>query len=157
MVQRALKIAWDCDSTLRLRKTGYYRLNCYSSEVYRHVAALKGDFDELLNKSHEFQCGFLRGMFDAEGSVALKRFHLRLSSKNSQLIRIIVRVLGEMGIESGKVHIDDRTGVFTISIYGKENLEKFANHIGFAHPEKRERISKLLRSPQNGVVSGESS
>ena len=72
----------------RIRKTskGYFRLTCYSKELFNKIADFRQNHYALTTKSKEFQLEFVRGMFDAEGSVHHKRFQISLYNKNQELI-----------------------------------------------------------------------
>lgn len=142
--QNALKIAYQKASKIDKKKSGYFRLSCYSKQLYKELLEMRNDLKTILNESTDFKIGFLQGFFDAEGSVHNLRLSIRVCSKNKQLILVAKELLKEFGITTGKIHVDTRTHVLTLPIYGKENLSKFQQRINFNHDHKEYRLSNLL-------------
>lgn len=117
--------------------------------MYNDVLMLRKNYESLKNMPSEFQIGFLKGLFDAEGSVHKTRRNIRLCSKNPVLVSTVKKMLNALGIGSGMIHRDKRTDVLTLNIYGKPNLQRFARQINFSHPQKLGRLERLLSDPQN--------
>jgi len=104
---------------------------------------------------------FLRALYDDEGCVGLRAFkktneikrNLTLSSNSRRLIEEIKLMLcNNFGIVSNKIQTcvknrDEK--IFTnyvLSITGKSNFEKFREKIGFVHPEKSEKLTRMIYS-----------
>jgi len=143
IVQQILANAYNKKSTLRQRKNGYFRLNVYSKSLYLELLKLKENPELVLEQSKDFQTGFLQGIFDAEGSIRLERNHITISSKNPKTIKIVTKLLNKLDIRIGKP-FKDKNNVISIPFYGKDNMLKFKDHVGFRHPEKRKRLETLL-------------
>jgi intein-encoded DNA endonuclease-like protein len=132
--------------TIYQRKNGYYRLQCYSKAIYLDMKQHRKNVSLIKKSSTEFQRGYLRGVFDAEGYVNGKQRMIAAYSINEKLIKLWVHLLNKLGISPGKVYLS-KDGVYQLPIYGLEKLRKFHTHIGFSHPIKMKRLSKHLFSP----------
>lgn len=115
-------------------------LKCYSNE--RTVP------DIVCKCSSEELAGYLRGIFDAEGSVSLEptTLALRFTSSSKDLITQIKWLLLRFGIESTKVKIQkNKIGVwYYILIKRRDSVELFEKYIGFNHHSKTEKLKKLI-------------
>lgn len=89
---------------------------------------------------------YLREAFAMEGTILKKLYEIRFITKDYLFAVSIKKLLKSIGIDS---HITERIGgtpptlQYRISIYRKENFEKFCN-IGFSLPFHQERFSRLL-------------
>jgi intein/homing endonuclease len=120
--------------------------------------------DTLLTASSDFQSGFLRGLFDADGSVQgtqEKGVSVRLASSNRQHLKVAQQMLMHFGVNS-TIYWDRRdaegrmlpNGSGGLSPYqcaaqhelvvSKDNLPVYAGRIGFDEPHKKERLGDLL-------------
>jgi hypothetical protein len=54
-------------------------------------------------------------------------------------------LLDGLDICTGSVYVDMRTAVAMLPIYGRQNLAKFSEAIGFNHAHKRKRLLTLLQ------------
>ena len=142
-LQRALKIIFNKNTKIRKVKGKYYRLNVYSKEIYLILLKFHKHPRLILKENKAFQIGFLQGIFDAEGSVSLNSNHIRVSSKNLQLIRIIRKLLKNFNFRIAKLY-KDKNNVITLSLYGRDNLLKFYRCIGFNHPIKQKRLKNKI-------------
>jgi len=99
----------------------------------------------LPNKSAAF---WLRAFFDAEGTVRARKGKDREISAESVnrkgLLQIKSALLG-FGI-SCKITSRKARPTHTIYIFGKDNLERFHNKIGFLHPSKKAKLEEALGS-----------
>ncbi len=89
---------------------------------------------------------WLRAFFDCEGWVFCKKHqnrHIGIDSINEKGLNQIKKELEKLKINVIKKTPKNRN-IFRILIYGKNNLEKFRNEIGFLHPEKKEKLEKVL-------------
>ncbi len=143
IVQQNLQKAYKKKSKIRKTKKGYFRLNVYSKELYLELQKFKRNPILILDEDRNFQIGFLRGIFDAEGSIRLERRYVTISSNNVKTIKIVVQLLKEIGIKIGKP-FKDKNNVISIPFYGKENLITFNKVIGFRHPDKAIRLKSML-------------
>ncbi|MFM9971381.1 MAG: LAGLIDADG family homing endonuclease, partial [Burkholderiales bacterium] len=116
--------------------------------------------------SADFYRGFLRGFFDADGSVQGSQFKgvsVRLTQVNLAAIEAVQRMLARLGIAStiyrnrhaaGERELPDGKGgakLYAIQalhelIISGENLRRFADSIGFADSDKAARLEQLLGS-----------
>jgi len=97
---------------------------------------------------------FLRGLFDAEGSVG--RAFVKLPKASKDLAHVVQLLLRRFGILSG-VHASasrhrviqggevKETGIFNLQISDRESLKTFAEEIGFSAPKKRAKLLRLLQ------------
>ena len=114
--------------------------------------------------SSEFYTGFLRGLFDADGTVIgsqQKGVSVRLSQSNLNTLKAVQRMLLRLGIAS-TLYLNRRTEGFRPMPDGKgglkeyftqaqheltiagANLQTFATQIGFSEPHKAERLQTLI-------------
>jgi ribonucleoside-diphosphate reductase alpha chain len=114
--------------------------------------------------SSEFYRGFLRGFFDADGSVQgsqEKGVSVRLTQVDVTTLEAVQRMLARLGIMStlyrnrrlpgdrelpngrGGTKTYPTAGLHELAITG-ENLARFAEQIGFADTEKSARLTMLL-------------
>jgi ribonucleoside-diphosphate reductase alpha chain len=119
-------------------------------------------------QSSTFCCAFLRGLFDADGSVQgtqLKGVSVRLAQSDYSLLQAVQRMLLRLGIV-GRIHRDRRPSGASLLPDGKgglrsyqtraqhelliagDNVAVYAERIGFADSEKSDRLAALLSSYQ---------
>ncbi len=121
---------------------------------------------EIEQSSFEFYRGFLRGFFDADGSVQgsqEKGVSVRLAQSNAATLEAVQRMLARMGIvstlylnrrdEQMKAMPDGKGGSKEYwvraqheLIITKDNLVRFADLIGFSDSEKQSRLSELIEN-----------
>lgn len=90
---------------------------------------------------------WLGAYFDCEGWVTCKSHQNRMIGAdcvNEYGIKQIKKSLEILGIES-KVKKRNTRNIFSLFIFGKENLDKFAKLIRFLHPKKAEKLSEVLK------------
>jgi len=120
--------------------------------------------DAMLTASSDFQTGFVRGFFDADGSVAgsqEKGVSVRLGLSNQQHLLTLQQMLLHLGInsviywdrrEAGERLLPDGKGGLAPYhcrpqhelVVSNDNLPVFAERVGFDDPEKREKLTTLL-------------
>ncbi len=114
--------------------------------------------------SSQFNCGFLGGLFDADGSVQgtqAKGISVRLSQSNLETLQAVQRMLLRLGIAStifperrpaGYRQLPDGRGG-TASywcrpdhelVIAADNLHEFAAVVGFSDPAKASRLAQAL-------------
>ena len=86
---------------------------------------------------------FLKGVFDAESSIHLNRFVIALSNKNTDLLDFCKELLKEFDIKTGSI-CKSNGDVFEVCIFGRENLQKYKERIGFSHPDRTEKLNRIL-------------
>jgi len=128
----------------RIRKTskGYYRLTILSKQLYNEILGKRKNYKLILSEPIDFQLGFVQGIFDAEGTVHNKRYSIRVSSSKIQTIYVINKILEKFSIKTGKIYADKTA--FILPIYGRENLKRFSDIVGFRHKEKKDRLQSLI-------------
>ncbi len=155
VIRESISEVYGKKANLRKTNKGYFRLIVYSKDIFNDIKEFRNDYEKLLLGSSSFRIDFLRGIFDAEGTVHKERFQIRVSSNKQKVINSIKENLECLGIKTGKIHKD--VAVYVLPLYGRENLRVFSDIIGFRHPEKQKRLSDLLFvNPKNGVVALES-
>jgi len=93
--------------------------------------------------SSEFYRGFLRGLFDAEGSVQgtqAKGVSIRLGRSDTSMLEGVQRMLLRIGIASTIYRNRAQPGL----VITGENVARFAELIGFSDTVKRARLAGLL-------------
>ncbi|MCJ2542912.1 ribonucleoside-triphosphate reductase, adenosylcobalamin-dependent [Thermostichus vulcanus] len=107
--------------------------------------------------SYPFYQGFLRGLFDADGSVQgnhTKGISIRLAQSNLANLQAVQRMLARLGIIS-TLYSERRLEGYLAPyfcqaqhelIITKDNLSKFQEVIGFQEPAKAAKLSELLGS-----------
>lgn len=120
--------------------------------------------DVMLMASSAFQAGFLRGLFDADGSVQGKQekgVSVRLSSSRPQHLLVAQRMLLHFGINStiywnrrdaGETLLPDGKGGSALYhtkaqhelLVSKDNLQVFADRVGFADSHKAVQLQAVL-------------
>ena len=102
--------------------------------------------EEIEKTSYEFYQGFLRGIFDADGTILSnlkKGISIRLWQKDINNLKIIQRMLLRMGIVSQIYKFRKKGHELVIS---KDNIKVFAEKIGFGDIERRKKLKDLLYS-----------
>ncbi len=122
--------------------------------------------DEIEKTGYEFYRGFLRGIFDADGTVIgnlKKGISIRLWQNDLNTLKIIQRMLLRMGIVSsiyekrkkeGNKFLPDGKGGYKLYhvkeghelVISKDNIKVFLEKIGFSDVEKRGKLEALLDS-----------
>lgn len=121
-----------------------------SKEIYELLTKKFGSFyswewrmPKLNNKLSQI---WLRAYFDCEGWVTCKSHQNRmigLDCVNEHGIKQIKNALGKLGINS-KVNKRNTRNIFSLSIFGKENLIRFEKKVGFLHPIKAGKLKEVL-------------
>lgn len=147
---------------------GWYRLSTNAlTDLVESWGLVKGakHITPFLEKdaSSSFYEGFLRGLFDADGSVQgtqTKGVSVRLGQSNLEDIQAVQRMLSRLGINSTiysrqaqrtAMLPDGRGGMAEYEckpswdvVISKDNLQKFSERIGFTHGEKSKKLATLL-------------
>lgn len=122
--------------------------------------------DDVLLASSAFQSGFLRGFFDADGSVQgaqEKGVSIRLGLVNRQHLSLVQRMLLNFGInstvyenrkEAGDRLLPDGKGGEALYpcqashelVIANDNVAVFADRIGFDEPSRKEKLATALQA-----------
>ncbi|MEN9317040.1 MAG: hypothetical protein RIS35_3433, partial [Pseudomonadota bacterium] len=120
--------------------------------------------DAVERQGSDFYCGFLRGFFDADGSVQgtqSKGVSVRLTQVTLENLERVQRMLARLGIESRvyrnrkpgglKAMPDGRGGLRDYStqpvhelVIANASLARFASRVGFADADKQARLDAAL-------------
>jgi len=126
-----------------------------SKEIYKQLTNQFGSFYSWEWKMPKLNNGllrfWLRSYFDCEGWVTCKTHQNRMigvDCVNEKGIKQIKKALKRLDIES-KLNKRNNRNIFTLNIFGKENLIKFNNKIGFLHSKK---CAKLKESINDFIV-----
>jgi ribonucleotide reductase, class II len=148
----------------------YYQINSSPlaklAKEYGVVPGNKSVTAAVEEASYDFYCGFLRGLFDADGSVQgnhLKGISVRLAQSNEPLLQAVQRMLLRLGIGS-RIYRNRRPEQVQMLpdsqrqpaeyfckaqhelIIANDNLPVFLETIGFQDPKKQELLKSLLRN-----------
>ena len=125
------------------KKKNVFRLRIHSKEIFQKLQKLRKEVRKITKEKKEIQKYYLRGIFDAEGSVDKNKYRITLSNKNEKLLKISKKLLINFGIETGKLW-KYKWGVKVLPILGKEKLKIFKKEVGFSHPDKNLKLVRLL-------------
>ena len=95
---------------------------------------------------------WIRAMFDCEAWVIVKKQNDRriaIELKNREGIYGIQKILKEQFNINTEIKYRKDRKIYHLDIFSKENLNKYKKEIGFLHSEKKEKLTKALRSYQN--------
>ena len=76
---------------------------------------------QMKQEDQETKIAFLRGVFDAEGSVIKNKNRITISNKKEELLFLCKKFLSELEIKTGKIW-NLKWGVKVLPINGKENI-----------------------------------
>jgi len=107
--------------------------NKYVSELFRN---LKNDYMFISKSTEDCIKGFLKGIFDAEGSITNNK--LSLTNKNKKLLEFAKFLLLRFGIHS---HINKMGNIFRL--YVIKDVEKFFENIGLTAEDKTKKLFKI--------------
>ena len=118
-------------------------------------------------KESRFITHFIRGFFDTDGCVALKKRHrdsgyyptISLSQKSKGITKHVSSLLKDMGfnvVAYYDIPVDLGTGrqyhINKLEINGRDSLEKWMGFIGFSNPKHLSKVSICLNTYKNGIV-----
>ncbi|MFH0929272.1 MAG: LAGLIDADG family homing endonuclease [Candidatus Aenigmatarchaeota archaeon] len=145
--------------SLMKSKLIYYR-NVWQVWSYSTVIAkcLKYyNLSDIFRTDENIKCSFLRGIFDAEGSVDVKGKKIVFANTSTEITEITKILLEDIGIEckvynrfSNTRYIEGRKlfpgTYFVIQIGSRENLKTYHEKVGFSINRKQERLDKIIKS-----------
>ena len=102
-----------------------------------------------------------RGFFDAEGSVWRERYQVRVHNTDPRLIELCKQLLEKIGVycsihkrrqskllkcpKTGKRYHRNSEVILDLAIYGRENILRFAEKVGFTIARKQSELTQLIR------------
>jgi len=105
--------------------------------------------DKMLEYANKYPKSFIRGFFDAEGSVELYKrrrgnYSYRISIYNNdvELLRLIHEKLLTIGIRSHLYR--DKRGHYFLAICDKASIKRFAILVGSSIERKRKKLEELV-------------
>lgn len=112
----------------------------------------------FFNLDSKLIASFLKGLFDDDATVSIKKRQIHLFSQNKEILTQVKLLLiktfgittGEIKKASEKIINGRKELVHYFSITHRRNFIKFYNHIGFDCPRKQKNLEKLI----GGVVNG---
>lgn len=116
-------------------------------EFYKHI----------MHKSKSEKISFVKGLFDAEGSVDLKgkiEFKQVKDVKGVEVVRIVYKILSKLGIECTipKEKHDKKKDDFYFYV---KDLERFKSLIGFVDIEKSQKLDLIIKTYKSDKVPSE--
>mgnify|MGYP001584767952 CR=1 FL=1 len=123
------------------------RRNLYVLETVSKELDFK--FDPSRLKTNQERAMYLRGFFDAEGGIPRngKRFYIQLAQKGYEKMITVKKTLGDIGIESGKIHNPSKRvdpNYWRIFIPAKHH-RLFGKIIGSWYPVKSKIFSERMK------------
>ncbi len=112
--------------------------------------------EKILSAKNEELGLLLRGLFDSESHVNLKANCIQFATANKDVARKVPLILQRFGITSS-VYSQEKDGkgnigpYYKVSVYGKDNLEKFREKIGFEHEKKKIKLDLLIEKSKNSL------
>lgn len=154
---------------------GAQKLNEHNNSIQIQTAGLTklcdrflSDSKSITNKvelaSSDFYQGFLKGLFDADGTVQgtqTKGVSVRLSQSNLSSLKIVQRMLSRLGIASSIYQNRKAEGFYSMPdgkgglkeyycqathelVISRENIDRYAEIISFVEPEKKKKLEVFL-------------
>ena len=130
---------------------GRQRLACKSlTQLAASYGIVKGNKTitvQVEETSSAFYAGFLRGLFDADGSVNPDSHCIFLSQSNERMLKSVQRMLSRLGILSS-VYYGGREEEWVLYIGGVD-AQEYMKRVGFRNTRKRDSFleNKWLRGP----------
>ena len=135
-------------------KKPFWQMQVVSGQViaFLRVLGLSGKSAEreipeaILRSPQAVVAAFLRGLFEGDGGVersGRSLLRVSLSAKNRKCLRQVQTVLLRFGIVCA-INEERGRGTFRLLIVGKDNLERFAEKIGFLSEAKRQALRCVL-------------
>jgi len=117
-------------------------------DLHNGYKADKIEIPEIITetKNLDLIASCLRGLFDSDGTVLVKKRAVSFSSTSEKVVDQVIFWLCEFGIVSKKSKwLKDKKYkmLFTARITGKNNISKFSEVIGFSHSDKKKRLFKI--------------
>lgn len=132
----------------------YYRAKLYSKLAVADLISYLGDVEKfrhfnervpeaIKGANREIKAAYLRAVFDSQSTVVFRgnQREIRLCKTNEKVITEMHELLSSLGIRSG---IKTSGKAFLVMVTGRQNLESFAESIGFAIERKSKKLREAL-------------
>jgi len=109
----------------------------------------------VLRSPKSVVASFLQGLFEGDGSVERSSgtlYRVTLCSKSEQLVKQVQILLLRFGIVCTR-YFDRKRRDWRLCIQGKDNLQRFADQIGFVSSEKRKALEEVLASLSGSALA----
>ena len=91
---------------------------------------------------------YVRGYFDAEGSVPEKqgaRFYIYFAQNNKRDLEVVRKILIELGIKCGVMHVpSEKKPTYWRFYVSSKSHRKFIELVGSWHPRKCQLLRKMI-------------
>ncbi len=109
----------------------------------------------VLRSPKSVVASFLQGLFEGDGSVERSSgtlYRVTLCSKSEQLVKQVQILLLRFGIVCTR-YFDRKRKDWRLCIQGKDNLQRFADQIGFVSSEKQKALEEVLASLSGSALA----
>jgi hypothetical protein len=163
--------AWGVRGIIKLKRTENtrQRLNVNCSALVRELAASYPMLTfrsprryverSLYRESPDVRAAFLRGLFDAEGTLA--RHSVILNSSSAMLVKQVKHLLSFWGIRARVTHLVQdghrlgdkpiKPGVYYVLSINAKDAIRFSEVIGFGCREKAKKLDELVARQRAGI------
>jgi len=132
----------------RVSKKNCYQLEINNKAIRVLFEKIKSDIFDYIGKSPDFcVVAFIRGFFDADGSIDEKTGYVSASQKNDEVIIRVQLLLDRLGIRSKlRKYLSNGRVINQLDIRNNEAIVDFAKFINFTARDKKQKLeSKLCR------------
>lgn len=131
----------------RKAKGELYRIRVYSKQAFFEIKEAMQNLSALLQEDLQVKAFFIRGFFDAEGSVPARRpgtsYRVEIYQKDTSKLALIAQMLkDDFGIVSNK--LTNSRDVGQLNIRTVQNIARFRSYIGSEHPAKFKALNELF-------------
>ena len=135
-------------------KKNCFILDVNSKEIMELFKKADNDMISLVSKSPQSHvCAFLKGFFDADGSVDKDNCKVSVSQKDSYTIRLTQLLLNRVGIRAHlrrRIHLGNP--IFHLSVEDAESVLKYIELIGMSASDKQRRLEELREHCQKSYT-----
>ncbi|MEW6294900.1 MAG: DNA topoisomerase VI subunit B [Candidatus Diapherotrites archaeon] len=141
-------------------KKKYYTVQCSPkilSEIFEFFGVKRGKKSDcfvlsnnLMSQKEEIISAYVKGLFDAEGSVSIKKRTVSLILYNPLTLEQLFYALLRLGIHA---NINKCREQKRLTITEKSNLYKFLQKVGFSEDKKTEQLIKILNSKKTNTFT----
>ncbi len=151
---------FNLKSSYRYRETkNYYQLRFTSRPLVRFIkdnfVEVKKALDsrspsKICKSNNKVVAGFLKGLYDAEGTINKSRKSVDLSVNNKKLAQEVQLLLLRFSIVCSFLEYDNKANIYsnnpryTLSISEKQSLEIFKKNINFTYIKKTKNLDKII-------------
>src|SRR3989344_1441597 len=129
-------------------KKNCFILDVNSTEIMQLFRKVDSEMISLVSKSPQSHvCAFLKGFFDADGSVDKDSCKVSVSQRDSYTIRLVQLLLNRVGIRANlrrQVHMGNP--IFHLTIGDGESVLKYVERIGMSASDKQRRLQEIKQA-----------